>query len=107
MRDLAAQRSVGISIEGTHEAASVACAPWIVDEIERAMAERGQRPFRLPSGAGHDAAAMAEITDVGMIFVRCAGGISHSPDESITGEDAIAGARLLLQLVESIGAKKS
>ena len=107
MRDLAAQRSVGVSIEGTHEAVSVACAPWIVDEIEGAMAELGQRPFRLPSGAGHDAAAMAEITDVGMIFVRCAGGISHSPDESITGEDAIAGARLLLQLVESIGAKKS
>ena len=107
MRDLAAQRSVGISIEGTHDVVSVACAPWIIDEIERAMAELGQRPFRLPSGAGHDAAAMAEITDVGMIFVRCAGGISHSPDESITGEDAIAGSHLLLQVVENIGAKKS
>ncbi len=107
MRDLAAQRSVGISIEGTHDAVSVACAPWIVDEIEGAIAELGQRPFRLPSGAGHDAAAMAEITDIGMIFVRCADGISHSPDESITGEDAIAGSHLLLQVVENIGAKKS
>jgi allantoate deiminase len=107
MRDLAARRSVSISIEATHEATSVACAPWIIDEIEEAMTELGHRPFRLPSGAGHDAAAMAEITDVGMIFVRCAGGISHSPDESITGEDAVAGAHLLLRVVENIGAKKS
>jgi len=67
----------------------------------------GERPFRLPSGAGHDAAAMAEIADVGMIFVRCAGGVSHSPDESITGADAIAGSRLLCRVVENIAARKS
>ena len=46
---------------------------------------------------------MAEITDVGMIFVRCKGGISHSPHEEITREDAILGANLLLRTVERIG----
>jgi allantoate deiminase len=106
LKEIAARRSVLISVDRSHEADGVLCAPWIVDEIEGAMEELGQRRFRLPSGAGHDAAAMAEITDVGMIFVRCAGGVSHSPDESITGEDARVGAHLLLRVVENIGAKK-
>ncbi len=105
MQSVAARRSVAISIDCSHEANSVACAPWIVEAIEAAMQELGRRPFRLPSGAGHDAAAMAAITDVGMIFVRCAGGISHSPEESITAEDARAGARLLRQVVERIGVR--
>lgn len=67
------------------------------------MVDLGDSPFRLPSGAGHDAAAMAEITDVGMIFVRCKDGISHSPLEHVTREDAEAGAELLLRSVERIG----
>jgi allantoate deiminase len=41
----------------------------------------------LPSGAGHDAVAMSALTDVGMLFVRCKGGVSHSPDESVSAPD--------------------
>jgi allantoate deiminase len=36
-----------------------------------------------------------------MVFVRCAGGVSHNPVESITVEDAAAGARVLLRLIEA------
>lgn len=107
LTEIAQRRSVAVSVDHSHAADGVVCAPWLVDEIEAAMAELGQRPFRLPSGAGHDAAAMAEITDVGVIFVRCAGGISHSPDESITDADAKSGAHLLLRVVENIGARKT
>ena len=38
---------------------------------------------RLPSGAGHDAVALAALTPVAMLFVRCLGGVSHHPDESV------------------------
>lgn len=49
----------------------------------------------LPSGAGHDAAAMARLCPVGMLFVRCKGGVSHHPDESVkTGDVAVAIASL-------------
>ena len=41
----------------------------------------------LPSGAGHDAIAMAERWPVGMLFVRCAGGVSHHPAEAVAVED--------------------
>jgi allantoate deiminase len=55
---------------------------------------------RLPSGAGHDGMAMSAIADVAMLFVRCAGGISHNPAEAITAEDAGAGARILYRFIE-------
>lgn len=100
-RDIAKKRQVQINIEKVHEADSVECAPWIIDQIDAVIDDAGGRAFRLASGAGHDAAAMADITDVGMIFVRCLGGISHAPAESITEEDAIAGAKVLFDVVRN------
>lgn len=97
------QRGVSFDVDHSHKADGITCAPWIVAQIESAMVDLGVQPFRQPSGAGHDAAALASITDVGMIFVRCKGGISHSPLEHITREDAEAGAALLLRTVERIG----
>ena len=41
----------------------------------------------LGSGLGRTSCAMAALTDIGMLFVRCADGISHHPDESVTTED--------------------
>lgn len=98
---IAAMRQVEITTKTVHEAPSVVCAPWIVRQIEDAVEDQVGRVVRLPSGAGHDAAAMADLTDVGMIFVRCGGGVSHNPDETITEEDAAAGARLLLRVIEN------
>jgi allantoate deiminase len=35
--------------------------------------------------------ALAAVTDVAMLFVRCKGGISHNPAESVTrGDVALA-----------------
>jgi allantoate deiminase len=70
-----------------------------MDQIDRAIAAEGVAPLRLPSGAGHDGMAMIALADIGMIFVRCAGGISHNPAEAITEEDASTGARILLRFI--------
>ena len=53
----------------------------------------------LPSGAGHDAQAMASIAPVAMIFVPSVDGISHSPEEYSTPEDCANGAQVLLELL--------
>jgi allantoate deiminase len=44
--------------------------------------------------------ALAPVADFAMVFVRCAGGISHNPAEAITPEDAQTGARVLLRFIE-------
>ena len=51
------------------------------------MRANGLPVRRMPSGAGHDAVPPARVTDTAMLFVRCAGGISHHPDESVSLDD--------------------
>ena len=105
LNEIAARRNVEIFREIVHEAPSVACSDAIMTRIEDALSAEGQRVLRLASGAGHDAAAMADLTDVGMIFLRCEGGLSHNPDEAITESDALTGGRILLRVLESFGAE--
>ena len=94
----------GVRLEGnrTHDVKPVPCAPWMQEQIaaavERATGERPAR--RLPSGAGHDAMIFAEITGAGMMFVRCgAGGVSHSPAETVDDTDAGLALAALLDFV--------
>jgi N-carbamoyl-L-amino-acid hydrolase len=53
----------------------------------------------MPSGAGHDAQAMAQLGPMGMIFIPSIGGISHSPKEYSRPEDCVNGANVLLGAV--------
>ena len=84
----------------THETGACQCSPWIMESLGRAMEEEGYEVRELPSGAGHDAMAMAHLTEVGMLFVRCKDGISHHPAESMTEADADAAARVVLRFLE-------
>ena len=55
----------------------------------------GLRHMDMPSDAGHDAMHIANVCPTGMIFVPCAGGVSHNEAESATPADLAAGARVL------------
>jgi allantoate deiminase len=98
---LAEQRQLALEIDVTHENRTVPCASWLQGQVSDAIAGEGYPVLELPSGAGHDGMAMIDIADVGMIFVRCRGGISHHPDEHVDLDDADAGARVLLRLIEN------
>jgi allantoate deiminase len=98
---IARRRELALQIDVTHENRTVPCAPWLKAQVAEAIAAEGFRVFELPSGAGHDGMAMIDIADVGMVFVRCRGGISHHPDEHVEAADADAGARVLLRLIEN------
>ncbi len=100
--DIAVRRGIHSSIVLMHDSPASPCAPWLMRQIDAAIAAQGVVPRRLPSGAGHDAMAMAAITDTGMIFVRCAAGVSHNPAESITVEDAQAGFATLCSFVRNL-----
>jgi allantoate deiminase len=100
------KRSLRSEIETLQEFGVTACAPWLMAQMDRAVTSQGFRVRRLPSGAGHDGMALRAITDICMLFVRCKGGISHSPLESITEEDAGAGAAVLLEFIQSFSHEK-
>ena len=101
---IAARRQLSLQLDVTHENRTAPCAPWLKEQIAQAIAGEGYPVFELPSGAGHDGMAMIDIADVGMIFVRCRGGISHHPDEHVELADADAGARVLLRVIENFRA---
>ena len=80
---IAKRRKLALQVDVTHENRTVPCAPWLKAQVAEAVAAEGYPVFELPSGAGHDGMAMVDIADVGMLFVRCRGGISHHPDEHV------------------------
>jgi allantoate deiminase len=96
---IAERRGLALELATLHDSPAAPCAPWLMQQIDRAIVAQRIPALRLPSGAGHDAMAMATLVDVGMIFVRCAGGISHHPNERISVEDAALGAATLSQFV--------
>jgi N-carbamoyl-L-amino-acid hydrolase len=64
--------------------------------IERSAGQLGLTTQRMPSGAGHDAQMMAQLSPMGMIFVPSVRGISHSPLEFTDWVDCARGADVLL-----------
>lgn len=78
----------------------VQCASRLVVQLSKSMETLGQVPKTMISGAGHDAMLLAEITEVGMLFVRCKKGISHQPEEWADKEDIALGTNVLLETVK-------
>ena len=100
---IASRRGVSIEIAEIGRHSAVPCAPPMRAALAAAVARAGIEPFHLASGAGHDAAIFAGLTDIGMLFVRCGnGGVSHSPLETITAGDADVAARILLDVVVNL-----
>jgi beta-ureidopropionase / N-carbamoyl-L-amino-acid hydrolase len=97
---IASRRQVSATVEEIARHRAVPCATQMQSALAEAVVRAGVEPFYLPSGAGHDAEMFAGVTDIGMLFVRCGnGGISHSPLETVTEEDADLAARVLLDVL--------
>ena len=78
---------------------SVPITPDMQAMVAEAAENCGFEWESLPSGAGHDAQAVANIAPVAMIFVPSVDGISHSKEEYSTPQDCANGAQVLLELL--------
>lgn len=92
---LMAEQGVGWTHELVYEQAEVSCAPSVQAALAQAIEAQGYQPRYLFSGAGHDGLAMASLTDIGMLFMRCKDGLSHHPDESVTVADIDAAGQVM------------
>jgi allantoate deiminase len=100
VRAIADRRHLGLTITSTREVATTPCHPYIQNRLADAIRALGAEPFRLGSGAGHDGQAMAKLCPVGMLFVRCRGGISHNPMEYASPRDLGLAVAALIGFVE-------
>ncbi|NHZ92693.1 allantoate amidohydrolase [Massilia sp. CCM 8733] len=97
------RRHVEMEIEQIVSAPAAPCAPALMDRLGAAIERAGLPRYDLASGAGHDAMALAKITDVAMLFVRCGnGGISHNRLETMTADDAEMAAQVFLDFLRSL-----
>jgi len=103
---ICARRNIEFKAEKIVEANAAPCAPWLMQQLGDAVERSGLPRFDLLSGAGHDAMAIAALTDVCMLFTRCGnGGISHNPLETMTADDAEIAAQVLLDFLRSFKAQ--
>ena len=93
-----------IAIEPLSRNLPAIASPDVQRAIERASDALGLGHSRLPSGAGHDAQMMAQLSPMGMIFVPSVGGVSHAPRELTRWEDCANGANALLRSILEVDA---
>lgn len=103
MRAICTARGLKLEIAETHHAAAAPCAAWLQAAVVDGIRATGDPdPIGLWSPAGHDAMAMAEVADIGMLFLRCYDGISHHPDENVLESDVDLGLDAFERAVLSV-----
>jgi allantoate deiminase len=101
--EIAASRGCEYEWQVRQETPAVPADPQLSASLEAAVEASGLRVRRLASGAGHDAAQMAALAPVAMLFVRCEEGISHNPAESVTAEDVGTAIEVMGRFLEFVG----
>jgi allantoate deiminase len=93
-QEIAARREVDLTWTVVNEVPAVA--------MDERLGEAWGVATRLPSGAGHDAAMMASVAPATMLFVRCRGGISHNPAESVEPADVAVAIDALERFLHAV-----
>lgn len=98
---IAARRGVALDVTPYSLDDATPMAEALQDALAAGIARTGSnlRARRLPSGAGHDAMAMAKLCPAAMLFVRNEKGVSHSPLENMSEADAGIAIRVMLETV--------
>jgi allantoate deiminase len=108
-RAIARRRGLTLTWTPVQESAAVRCDPELTRVLSASaalqLAARGQAVISLPSGAGHDAVALSSICPVAMLFVRCKGGVSHHPDESVRRADVECAIGVMAEAIRGLAAR--
>lgn len=102
LRKIADRRGLGLEITKEHDLPASPCDPRLTDHLGAAIEALGLKQRRLASGAGHDAMVMAALCPTAMLFIRCAGGISHNPAESVDPADAGLALAAMLGFIDRL-----
>lgn len=103
-RGIANARDLGLAVRKVHDLPASPCDPALMQLLDQATQAAGHKPFRLVSGAGHDAMIMAALCPTAMLFIRCRGGVSHNPAEHVDPADAQVALQVMLGFIEQLGA---
>ena len=100
--EVAERRGLDLQVRVDSDRQPCECDPGLVAALAEAADAAGIPSMRMNSGAVHDAMQLSAICPVAMLFVRSRNGISHSPDEFTSVEDATAGTEVLARALHAI-----
>ena len=103
--DLQKRRRVRVIRRRTYAQPATVCDKRLSAHLAAAVTAVGQEGVRLPSGATHDASAMADLCPIAMLFVRCKAGVSHRPNERAGVADMALATRALKQFFVNLAAE--
>ena len=104
---IANRRGLKLAWVPVQQTAAVQCDKTLMQIFSKSIAQRGLEVMKLPSGAGHDAAALSAICPVAMLFVRCKNGISHNPAESVKTGDVRVAIAVLADFIQTLAKEYS
>jgi len=93
------RRGLEVRIEIPFVSPATQCSTRLIQSLASLVKKHQGRCPELVSGAGHDAVALSNITDVAMLFVRCRDGLSHHPDEFAAPPDIAAAVDVLTEFL--------
>ena len=98
-KTIATTRGLKLTWTVVQQTAAVPCHKSLTRVFSDCIAGHGFKVLQLPSGAGHDAVALSAVCPVAMLFVRCRGGISHHPAESVKRTDVKLAVEILADFI--------
>lgn len=104
-QNIATRRGLQLEWKLVQETTAVPCNKVLTKLMSQSVALHEREVIALPSGAGHDAAVMAGMCPITMLFVRCKGGISHNPAESVKTADVAKSIAVLSTFIELLATK--
>ena len=99
IKEIANKRNVTFDIATLLDQAAVPMDSRLGSALETAIRDAGHAPRKMLSGAGHDAAIMAQLAPSAMLFIRCRDGVSHHPDEHVETQDTLVALTVMLNAV--------
>ncbi len=97
--EIAARRGVRVEVNPYATFGPIVFDARVCDVLRRKATERQYSVRDATAAAGHDSVFTSALYPSAMLFIPCAGGITHNPRESTTPEQVARGAQVLLDAV--------
>lgn len=104
---IATERNVPVDITPKLDQATVVMNSVLIESLRDAVISLNLPVHLMSSGAGHDAAVMAQAAPAAMLFIRCRDGISHHPDEHVEEKDVSVALSVILKAIQMISDRHS
>lgn len=108
LKSIARRRRCDVRIEPVLEVPASECDQRFTTQLAKSVERCGGRGFLMPLGIGNGATSLARLCPVGMLALRCRGGVANDPSEYVKPEDIETAIKVLLDFLgnlDMIGAR--